>query len=118
MDPEMNPPALGTGVLLYSLLSSVRGSHVLGGCGAAVVGQAALQGAVAKPHVLHRDPVETWAERALWDGCKHSSGLPAGTVRTLPPSKGAEEVPQGQPGTGFAAYLWLSAFASLPRGLR
>lgn len=43
---------------------------------------------------------------------------PAGTVRTLPPSKGAEEVPQGQPGTGFAAYLWLSAFASLPRGLR
>lgn len=75
MDPEMNPPAISTGVLLHSLLSSVRGSHVLGGCGAAVVGQAVLEGAVAKPHVLHHDPVETWAERALWDGCKHSSGL-------------------------------------------
>lgn len=83
-----------------------------------MAGQAALEGAVAKPHVLHRDPAETWAERALWDGCKHSPGLPAGTVRTLPPIKGVVEVPQGQPGTGFAAYLWLSAFASLPRELQ
>lgn len=53
------------GFLLHSLLSSIRGSHVLEGSTAAWAGQAALQGAVAKPHVLHCDPAETWAERAL-----------------------------------------------------
>lgn len=52
------------GVLFHSLLSPIRGSHVLGHSTGAAAGQAALQGAVAKPHVLHCDSAETWRDRA------------------------------------------------------
>lgn len=58
-------PTGARGFLLHSLLSSIGGGHVLKGSPAAWAGQAVLQGAVAKPHVLHCDPAETWAERAL-----------------------------------------------------
>lgn len=63
------------GLLFHSLLSSVRGRHVLEDSTAASAGQAALQGAVAKPHVLHHDSAETWRDRALQDGCKPTGQL-------------------------------------------
>lgn len=48
--------ALGCGgVLFHSLLSSIRGSHILDGSAAVSAGQGPLQGAVAKPHVFHHD---------------------------------------------------------------
>ena len=63
------------GFLFHSLLSSVRGSHVLEESTAGSAGQAALQGAVAEPHVFHRDSAETWRDRALWNGCEHTGQL-------------------------------------------
>lgn len=52
------------GVLFHSLLSPIRGSRALGHSSGAPAGQAALQGAVAKPHVLHCDPLQTCRDRA------------------------------------------------------
>lgn len=46
-------------VVFLSLLSSIRGSHVLEDSSADSARQAALQGAVAKPHVLQHKSAET-----------------------------------------------------------